>query len=161
LADHARAYRARRKKKYRNNVAGMDAAYPMPTGRPRKIDIRHRDKREAKIKAGHVTEQELKEIVKRDGGKCIYCLAKVKTSPKPYRVRGFDHLFPLLSDEGEHAAWNMAVCCLSCNGMKQQKTFLEFVEDEGLPLKQFEQIPWVHFGLDEPIDLEDEDDFYD
>ena len=90
---------------------------------------------------GSVTLQELRDIVKRDESKCIYCGVKVNPhcTSSLGDARGFDHLIPL-SNGGEHSAWNMAVCCMKCNTKKGQTAFVDFVLNNDFPLRWFDHL---------------------
>lgn len=117
--------RRERYEKQRKRFLGMQAAYGEKYLERCK---RHRDKRNEKIKAGNVTRVELETIRDRDNGRCIYCGELVETNCAPFRVRGFDHLVSLLDDEGEHAVWNLAVCCIECNAEKGTDSFKDYVQ---------------------------------
>jgi len=138
--------------KTRHKVLGMQAAYNEEYP---EVNKRHRDKRDEKIRAGYVTRKELEAIRDRDHGRCIYCGTTVETSCYPWRVRGFDHLISLLSPDGEHAGWNLGVCCIECNADKAVTPFCDYVLRRGIKA-DFSKIPYKVWGLEEPIDLEDD-----
>lgn len=144
--------RAERYERNRRKYLGLWSAYH--SEHP-EVWKKHRKKREAKIRAGKVTRADLEEIVRRDEGKCIYCRTEVRTNCTPSRVRGFDHLIHLLSDEGEHATWNLAVCCVDCNADKASTDFGDYVIKKGY--RHLGYICLRAWGLEEII-LEDDDD---
>lgn len=77
--------------------------------------------RYAWLKSGDVTSQQLKEIWKRDGGRCRYCRVEVN-NPRflPWRLHGFDHVIPQ-SKGGQNTYSNLVVCCLPCNRQKHNR----------------------------------------
>jgi len=120
--------RAEKYERNRRKYLGMWAAWHSDNP---DVAKKHRKKREAKIRAGRVTKEELQQIVERDNGQCIYCGTKVQTSCTPSKPRGFDHLIPLLSDNGEHRPWNLAVCCVECNADKHLVHFAKYIFRKG------------------------------
>ena len=140
--------RIQRDAKYKSNRAkflGMWAAYK---ARYPHIDREHRRRREQKIREGNVTREELEAIVERDEGLCIYCRAPVKNNCTKSRPRGFDHLVPLLHSTGEHALWNLAVCCIECNAAKNQTHLCDYVVRAEVYGPQLERLPDRAWGLE-------------
>lgn len=84
---------------------------------------RERDRQRAKqraawLRAGDVTDEELRMIWERDQGRCRYCGTPI-IRPQFTRCspRGFDHVIPMARG-GHHTADNIVVCCLPCNVQK-------------------------------------------
>ena len=69
------------------------------------------------LKAGDVTQEELRAMYRRDGGVCVYCKTPVKARFSPKDPRGFDHILSRYAG-GKHTASNIVVCCRSCNERK-------------------------------------------
>lgn len=70
------------------------------------------------LKAGDVTDQQLRDVYDGSGGLCHYCGAEVKDPLyHPRRFRGFDHVVPMCQG-GRHTASNIVVSCRSCNCAK-------------------------------------------
>lgn len=63
---------------------------------------------------GDVTQKELRAIVKRDGGCCVYCSTPVNTRCYAPDPRGFDHVLGR-TEGGRHTASNLVVSCGDCN----------------------------------------------
>lgn len=137
---------AENKKRRKKQRRGMESAYDL--SRRHDIDTTHRRKREQKLKAGSVTVQDLKDIYKRDGGRCVYCGAEV-TNVRFHAgdPRGFDHFIPLLHADGKHEPWNLGMCCPDCNYLKGQRTLLEFDAEINFPKGHFAQLSDRAFGL--------------
>ena len=108
---------------------------------------RHVEKRRLKIDGGTLTVEEVIAIVERDDGRCVYCGVEVDVKIKPKRLRGFDHLLHLLGDDGEHAAWNIAVCCGTCNADKGCLPLFEYIEERGLDFGRFRVMDDRAWGL--------------
>jgi 5-methylcytosine-specific restriction endonuclease McrA len=145
---------AARKKQLEASCKGLATAFDL--SKSTSPDDRHRRKRADKIKLGTVTKEELKAIIERDSGCCIYCgQSDFRIKPYVNDPRGFDHLIPLLSEDGRHESWNLAVCCPDCNYKKGQATLLDYDAHCGFPRDHFKQIPDRAFGLDE-IELDEE-----
>lgn len=155
-------YRRERYKKkriqLRKSLVGLSAA-SLLDDRTGEIVEKRVTNRQLALRNGKLIYKDLQKIKARDNSCCIYCGLEVKTRCCAKDPRGFDHLFPLLSEEGCHELWNLAVCCVWCNNNKGNRSFLEYVEDEEISLSTFKGIPNVHFGLAEEIIL-DEDDFW-
>ncbi len=66
---------------------------------------------------GDVTEQDLREVFERDGGRCVYCGGEVSPRFRPNDPRGFDHIMPR-ANGGRHTKANLVVSCGPCNALK-------------------------------------------
>ena len=109
-------------------------------------DERHSKKRKDAMKEGTLTLQQLKDIVARDEGRCVYCGDEVKTIISVIYLRGFDHFIPLLSRDGGHHGWNLGVCCPSCNADKWNMTLDEYIEHKQFDCNDFKHLPGQAFG---------------
>lgn len=86
--------------------------------------------REERLKAGKMENVTLRELIKRDGGKCYICGKKVEKQRKFGKARGrgedrrmyptIDHLIPI-SRGGLHTWDNVKLAHLSCNTKKGGK----------------------------------------
>src|SRR5690606_25348938 len=89
-----------------------------------------RIRRARKLSAqGSHTASDIKEILERQGGKCVYCSVKLKTKGKDkYHV---DHIEPI-SKGGSDCRENLQILCPSCNIRKGSKCPIEWANQIGM-----------------------------
>ncbi len=110
-------------------------------------DKKHTMKRRKAILEGSVTIEDLQKIVVRDKSECIFCHKKIKTRIRKLDgLRGFDHLIPLLDEEGGHHPWNLAVCCPECNSDKNNTPLMDYIIEKGYDFDDFKQLHPQAFG---------------
>lgn len=76
------------------------------------------ERRNAWLRTGDVTREQLQAIWKAYAGKCAYCGIPVMPRYTPCDPRGFDHVVPRIRG-GKHTAMNIVVCCRRCNELKK------------------------------------------
>lgn len=135
--DQLLAVERQRKERNERKIRAATAAYG--ASHPERW-AEHSKKRKEMIQKGSLTTAEVYQIAKRDNNLCIYCSIFVETKCNRSGLIGFDHLIGLL-DGGEHAMWNLAVCCLNCNTDKGRMSFAEYVVKMDLPREWFDKLP--------------------
>lgn len=74
---------------------------------------------------GSLSKFDVKEITRRQGGKCAYCKRKTKMT--------IDHIIPLIQG-GRHSKENIQMTCARCNSAKGGRHPIEFAQRIGLLL---------------------------
>lgn len=74
---------------------------------------------------GSLSAADVKEITRRQGGKCAYCKRKTKMT--------IDHIIPLIQG-GRHSKENIQMTCARCNSAKGGRHPIEFAQRIGLLL---------------------------
>lgn len=72
------------------------------------------------LRAGDVTETDLRDVFFRCGGRCVYCGEVVVPRFSPADPRGFDHVVAR-ANGGKHTKSNLVVACGNCNAEKSDR----------------------------------------
>jgi len=130
LAQSSKAWKLANPDKVRANVRKWHSAHPGVVTRWRKANpeawraqTQARRARMANAEGKH-TAAELAELLKKQGGRCIYCRKSIKTT---YTV---DHIQPL-SRGGTNWITNIQLLCGPCNYSKQDADPIEFARRNG------------------------------
>lgn len=113
------AWKARNPEKARQAVQNHYLAHP-------EMYAVYRANRRASRRAapgGGISAAEIRSLVERQGGRCVYCRRKTKLT--------LDHVVPLAGG-GAHDINNAQMACKPCNSSKGHKDPLDFARTRGL-----------------------------